>query len=167
MDCSEADFELDVGDELFISLIALGIFNHPLKQVHRFFARCFSLLEHRDEEIVSQLIMIFNLCDLRNEPVDIGPEEARPLFDLLGSDETVDSEGNGGIDPFFVLAEFGTTKHTAGDAAHELGEFIGHHYLGPAYFWSVALRRWLQRLAEGWYHGTWARRLRKNRGFLH
>lgn len=134
MDCRETDFQHDIRDERFVRLFGtFGVIHHPLQQIHRLFAGAFPLLHDGYKEVAGEFVVVFDFVDFGDEFGDEGAEDAGVFFEFLGGRETVDGEGDGGVDPFGVLAELLAAEHAARDSTDELGEFLGDGDLGPFY----------------------------------
>lgn len=134
MDCCKTDFEHDIRDEGFVRLFrAFRVIHHPLQQIHRLLTRSFPLLHDGYEEVAGEFVVVFYLGNFGDKSGGEGAENAGVFFDFLGADETVHGEGDGGVDPFGVLAELLAAEHAARDSTDQLGEFLGDGDFCPVY----------------------------------
>ena len=81
--------------------------------------------------------MTFNLGDFRNKFGCEWLDEFGILLDLLGCDETVCGERDCCVYPFIMLAERGSTKHSARYTSNKLCKSVGNHHLSPVYLINI------------------------------
>ena len=145
----KTNLEQDAREELLIMLTTLRLLRHPIQQIQRHLPRFLSSVQQRYCGLFGSSVVVTNCGDLRNKILGNGLEKLGKPLQLLSAVETVDGEGDGGIDPFLVAAELGPTEHAARDARDDFGHYVDDVDFGPvwgkgvSWQWQWKGREWM------------------------